>query len=97
VAKKAYTEEFKRQAARLINEHGYSHREASGLINVDPWTIRAWAVQFPSNLRTIPGAVETKVTPPENLTAAKAENQCLRNEIEWLRSVVDRLTTAQDC
>ncbi len=83
-----YTLEFKQDAAKLVNEKGYTHKQAADNLGISLSAIGRWvrAEQGP----TTTSATRKKVL---NLTA-QDELSRLRKEVEQLRMERDILTKA---
>ena len=82
-----FSEEFKRDALRLVVEEGYTFKAASAAVGVSDQTLRAWHVKL--------------VPPPEpcgenaTLQELHAENQRLRRELrraELEREILKKAT-----
>jgi transposase len=70
MARRKFTSEFKVSAAGLVNEQGYTIREAARRLGVDPASIRQWVAELSPDAGPAPGGEG----------ALKAENQRLRKE-----------------
>lgn len=83
-----YTLEFKQDAAKLVNEKGYTHKQAADNLGISLSAIGRWvrAEQGP----TIVSSSRKKVL---NLTD-QDELSCLRKEVEQLRMERDILKKA---
>jgi transposase len=46
MGRRRYTREFKISAVKLVNEQGYSPREAGKSLGVDPNSVRGWLEKF---------------------------------------------------
>ena len=44
--KTRYSEQFKKEAVRLVTQEGYSHKRAGDAVGVTATTIRAWVDRF---------------------------------------------------
>lgn len=72
MARTVYTDEFKRAAAKLVREQGYSIKAAAKSLGVDPGSIRDWVRKF------APGAAAP--TPEASADELRRENTRLREE-----------------
>ena len=70
MARRKFTREFKVSAAGLVNEQGYTIREAARSLGVDPASVRQWVQELSPEAGPAPGGDR----------ALKAENQRLRKE-----------------
>ena len=64
MANRRHTREFKIAAVRLVNEQGYSHRDAGKRLGVDPSSVRDWVKKFSAELGLAPtgeGAVAAEL------------------------------------
>ncbi len=74
-ARRGYTEEFRRDAVRLVTDQGYSFRAAAQAMGVCEQTLRGWHRKF------------TPAAPPEcgedaSLSELQEENKRLRKALE---------------
>ena len=74
MARRKFTREFKVSAAGLVNEQGYTIREAARSLGVDPASVRQWVAEL-----SPPEAGEAPSGGGEG-GALRAENQRLRKE-----------------
>ena len=76
-----YSEQFKRDAVRLVTEEGYSNKAAASAVGVCPTTVKAWTARFgdTSPQRTKFASIE------DELAHVKADNARLRMEREILK------------
>jgi len=76
-----YAEEFKREAARLVIEEGYSRNAAAKAVGVASQSISAWVEEFTERIN------DDRVyrSEKEELEALRAENRTLRMEREILK------------
>lgn len=76
-----YSEQFKRDAVRLVTEEGYSNKAAANAVGVCPTTVKAWTARYgeTSPPRTKFASIE------DELAHVKAENARLRMEREILK------------
>lgn len=81
MGRRQYSEQFKRQAVRLVTEEGYKPGQAAKSVGVDPATVRAWvrryAAEAPPQVRYASEADE--------LAELRAENRRLRMERDILK------------
>jgi|SRR5437868_12600733 transposase len=83
----AYTEEFRREAVRLVEaEPDRLHRIARDL-DLDPQTLRTWW----HRVRVAPGG---PIVPPERVLTLEEENRQLRRELERVTEERDILKKA---
>jgi transposase len=74
MARRKFTREFKVSAAGLVNEQGYTIREAARSLGVDPASVRQWVAELS------PESPEAGPSPSGGDGALRAENQRLRKE-----------------
>ena len=76
-----YSEEFKREAARLVIEEGYSRNAAAKAVGVASQSIGAWVDEFTERIN------DDRVyrSEKEELDTLRAENRKLRMEREILK------------
>ncbi len=76
-----FSEQFKRDAVRLVTEEGYSNKAAANAVGVCPTTVKAWTARYgeTSLQRTKFASIE------DELAHVKAENARLRLEREILK------------
>lgn len=79
--RRTYTDEFKREAIKLVTEQGLSRKQVARDLGIDPHTLRSW-------LRT---AESTSAAAPTSDTAELAR---LRRENDQLRMERDILKKA---
>lgn len=78
--KRNYTQEFKKEAARLVIEHGYTQAEASRSLGVPDKNISRWVREFQSPI------VKAQPTNEQaELDRLRKENQQLKLEREILK------------
>jgi len=85
--KRRFSEEFKRDAVRLVSEEGYSFKAAAAAVGVSDQSLRAWHAKF----------VPPPAPCPENATLdeLKAENLRLRKQLrraELEREILKKAT-----
>ena len=78
---KKYTIEFKREAIKLVTEHGYTQSEAGKNLGVDPKNISRW-IRKSSNDKNQPAELTNEA---EELKRLRKENQRLLLELEILK------------
>jgi transposase len=82
MARRAYTQDFKDSAARLVIEQGYSMSQAAKNLGVDPASIRAWV----QRLRQATGpATDDPVALQAEIARLREENRRLALEREILK------------
>ena len=82
MANRKHTREFKIAAVRLVNEQGYSPRDAAKRLGVDPSSVRDWVKKFSAELGLAPtgeGAAAAE------LRRLRAENARLTMERDILK------------
>jgi transposase len=80
MARKTYTDQFKRDAVRLMTEQGYSLSKASAALGVSPGALSAWR----------------KALEPAAQADVEAENRQLRRrvrELEMERDILKKAAT----
>ena len=81
MANQRYTEQFKREAVRLVTEEGYSANKAGDAVGVCHTTIRAWVDRYRDDLPQ-----RTKFASElDELEHLRAENRRLRIERDILK------------
>jgi transposase len=81
-----YTLEFKRDAAKLVNENGYTHRQAADSLGISLSAIGRW-VRAERGSATVPTAKKAvlNLTDQSELLRLRKENERLRMEREILK------------
>ena len=79
--KRVFSEEFKRDAVRLVAEEGYSFRDAAAAVNVGEVSLRQWHAKY--------------AAPPKPCDATASPEQ-LREENQRLRSQLRRAELERD-
>lgn len=81
-ARRIHSEEFKREAVKLVTEHGYSVAEAARNLDVGQTLLRRWRAKYAAD-----DAVSGELTEDERqeLARLRAENARLRMEREILK------------
>jgi len=75
--RRKYTLEFKKEAAELVTQQGYSRNKAALVLGVDPKNIRRWVNELKGTEKNKPST--------EAITPVEEENRRLRKENERLR------------
>jgi len=78
-----YDKEFKSGAVRLVEEEGYTFREAADRLGVKYWTLRGWVYAHRAKDPTAQGA-EKRVESAE-LKKLRQDNRRLQMEVEILK------------
>ena len=81
--KKKFTEEFRREAIKLVTEQGYSQSEAVKSLGVNSKNISRWVKESP--LKKHSPAIQTKQDVTEELNRLRKENHRLKLEREILK------------
>ncbi len=82
MGRRRFTREFKISAVKLVNEQGYSPREAGKSLGVDPNSVRGWLEKFSAEEGAAPsgeGALQAE------LRRLRKENAKLLMEREILK------------
>jgi transposase-like protein len=82
MGKRKFTHEFKLSAVRLVQEQGYSYKEAADSLGVDPGSVRSWVKRLSEKEGIEPtgdGAMASE------LRKLRKENAQLRIEREILK------------
>lgn len=76
-----YSEQFKRDAVRLVTEEGYSHKKAGQAVGVCHTTIKTWVSKYGDQApqRTV------FASQADELEHLRAENRRLRQERDILK------------
>lgn len=80
--KRQYTEEFKREAVKLVTEQGYSLAEAARSLGIHENLIRQWRRKFAQEK---PGMEIMSESEREELKRLREENRRLRMERDILK------------
>ena len=81
-----YTVEFKQDAAKLVNEKGYTHQQAADNLGVSLSAIGRWArAERPPKTATVTKAVAMNLLDHKELVRLRRENEQLRMEREILK------------
>ena len=81
MARKTYTEQFKREAVRLVTEEGYSQKAAADAVGVYHTTIRGWLARYGDD--DAPRTVH--VSEADEIERLREENRRLRMERDLLK------------
>lgn len=76
-----YSEEFKREAVRLVTEQGYSSNQAGRAVGVCHTTVRSWVARYAPAQPT----PMTYASAEDELRQLRAENARLRMERDLLK------------
>jgi len=89
MARKIYSEEFKREAVRLVTREGYSKKKAAEAVGVCHTTIRDWMAAFADEetVRTVYASERDEI---EQL---RADNRRLRMERDLLKKAAAYFAT----
>ncbi len=80
--KRQYTDEFKREAVKLVTEQGYTQAEAARSLGINPNLIRRWRLKFaPEQV----GTETMSETEQQELIRLREENRRLRMERDILK------------
>ena len=82
-SKKKFTEEFRREAIKLVTEQGYSQSEAGKSLGVNSKNISRWLKE--SQLKKYRPVIQTKQDVNEELNRLRKENHRLKLEREILK------------
>jgi len=82
-----YTLEFKQDAAKLVNEKGYTHRQAANSLGISLSAMGRWARAERSNEPSSPAKISIlNLTDQAEFTWLRRENEQLRMEREILKN-----------
>ena len=81
--KKKFTEEFRREAIKLVTEQGYSQSEAGKSLGVNGKNISRWLKE--SQLKKYRPGIQAKQDANEELIRLRKENHRLKLEREILK------------
>ena len=83
--RQTYTAEFKREAVRLVTEHGYNVAEAARNLGINAHMLRRWKCQCEAQVQgAFPG--KGRLSPEHTeLSRLREENKRLRMEREILK------------
>lgn len=82
-SKKRFTEEFRREAIKLVTEQGYSQSEAGKSLGVNGKNISRWLKE--SQLKKYRPGIQAKQDVNEELIRLRKENHRLKLEREILK------------
>jgi len=77
-----HSEEFKREAVKLVTDQGYSMAEAARSLGLDSSLLRSWKLKYGSQQNGVPKMLETE---QEELARLREENRRLRMERDILK------------
>ena len=80
-----YTLEFRQDAARLVNEKGYTHRQAADSLGISLSALGRWARAEKSPASSLAKKTLLNLTDQAELTQLRRENEPLRREREILK------------
>ena len=80
--KRSYTDEFKREAVKLVTEQGYTPAEAARSLGIHANLLRSWRRKFSTDLE---GTETMSETEREELKRLREENRRLRMERDILK------------
>lgn len=80
--KQRYTDEFKREAVKLVTEQGYSQAEAARSLGIHPNLLRNWRKKFSTELE---GTETMSETEQQELKRLREEVRRLRMERDILK------------
>lgn len=76
-----YTLEFKKEAAKLVIEQGYSRKKAAELLGVSPKNVNRWVDEFNGKEKS----VKKEILEQELIRKLQKENELLKMEREILK------------
>jgi transposase len=76
-----YSEQFKREAIRLVTEEGYSKKKAAGAVGVCHTTIASWLLKYGDESPR----PTSYASPQDELEQLRKENHRLRMERDLLK------------
>ena len=82
-----YTLEFKQDSAKLVNEKGYSHRQAANSLSISLSPMGRWVREKRSPAQSSPKKSVLNLTDQAELTRLRRKNEQLRMEREILKSL----------
>lgn len=83
--KENYTEEFKKEAVRLVLTSGKTQRQIAKELGVTEWAISTWKKQFDLEK---PENAELRLSADERIRQLEKENASLRQEREILKKAM---------
>lgn len=83
--KENYTEEFKKEAVRLVLTSGKSQRQIAKDLGVTEWAISTWKKKYDLN---DPDNQDLKVSADERIRQLEKENATLRQERDILKKAM---------
>lgn len=82
MAKRRHSEEFKREAVKLVTDQGYSIAEAARSLGLDRSLLRSWKLKYGTEQN---GVSKMRETEQEELARLREENRRLRMERDILK------------
>jgi transposase len=82
MGKHRHSEEFKREAVKLVTDQGYSIAEAARSLGLDRSLLRSWKLKYASEQKGVPKMREME---QEELARLREENRRLRMERDILK------------
>ncbi len=86
--RRVYTDDFKREAVRLVTEQGYNAAEAARNLGINANMLRRWQRRFEAQSKAPFGAKGQGSAEPDELSRLRRENKRLRMEREILKKTV---------
>jgi len=83
--KENFTDEFKREAVRLVLTSGKTQKAISKELGVSEWAISVWKKEYSAES---PGNEEIKVLAEERIRQLEKENSTLRQERDILKKAM---------
>lgn len=87
--RKQYSDEFKREAVRLVTQQGYTNNEAGRAVGVCHTTIRAWVARYAPEQPV----VKTYASAEDEVRQLRVENARLRMERDLLKKAAAYFAT----
>lgn len=91
MARKTYTEQFKREAVRLVTEERYSNKAAADAVGVCHTTIRDWVARYGDDDAPRTGHASDQ----DELERLRTENRRLRMERDLLKKATAYFATEE--
>jgi transposase len=82
MAKRRHSEEFKREAVKLVTDQGYTMADAARSLGLDASVLRSWKLKYGTEQNGVPKMRETE---QEELARLREENRRLRMERDILK------------
>jgi transposase len=80
--RRQHSEEFKREAVKLVTDQGYTMADAARSLGLDASVLRSWKLKYASEANGVPKMQETE---QEELARLREENRRLRMERDILK------------